>query len=55
MAYQSIALALLVATAASVQAQPAAQAESAEPFYKPFGYDLTAIDPKTRPGDDFFQ
>ncbi|MEO6256984.1 MAG: M13 family metallopeptidase [Sphingomicrobium sp.] len=55
MAFRTLALALLVATAATAQAQPAAQAETTEPFYKPYGYDLSAFDPKTRPGDDFFQ
>ena len=33
----------------------AAAAASAEPFYKPWGYDLTAFDTKTKAGDDFFQ
>src|SRR6185295_14427686 len=43
---------LLVATAiaGSASAQTASGA-----FYPPSGFDLTAIDPATRPGDDFFQ
>ena len=41
---------LLLAGAATL-----AQAQSSEPFYKPFGYDLTAFDKSTKPGDDFFQ
>ena len=27
----------------------------AQPFYSPWGFDLTAIDKTTKPGDDFFQ
>ena len=38
-----------------VGASAIAQAQAAEPLYKPFGYDLTAFDTSTKPGDDFFQ
>ncbi|HVH38256.1 MAG TPA: M13 family metallopeptidase [Sphingomicrobium sp.] len=41
---------ILLAGAASI-----ATAASAQPFYKPWGFDLTAVDPATKPGDDFFQ
>ena len=41
---------ILLAGAASI-----ATADSAQPFYKPWGFDLTAVDPATKPGDDFFQ
>ena len=40
---------LLLASAA------AAQEGGNAPFYPPFGYDLTAFDRATKPGDDFFQ
>lgn len=33
----------------------AAVASSVEPYYRPFGLDLTAFDRATKPGDDFFQ
>src|SRR5690349_22784341 len=33
----------------------AAGAVTAKPFYPPWGFDLTAVDSKTKPGDDFFQ
>ncbi len=33
----------------------AAPPTAAQPVYAPFGLDLTAPDPTTRPGDDFFQ
>jgi putative endopeptidase len=32
-----------------------ASGQAAMPFYPPWGYDLTATDPRTKPGDDFFQ
>src|SRR4051812_17965331 len=51
MKIRSVAV-LLVATAfaGSVSAQG-----SDAPYYPPSGFDLTAIDPSTKPGDDFFQ
>src|SRR4051794_18109141 len=51
MKIRSVAV-LLVATAfaGSVSAQG-----SDAPYYPPSGFDLTAIDPATKPGDDFFQ
>ena len=42
---------LLSASLLLVAAPVAAEA----PFYPPFGYDLTAFDRTTKPGDDFFQ
>jgi putative endopeptidase len=50
------ALAALFATVglAAVAAPAAAQAQR-QPFFPPFGLDLTAIDRSTKPGDDFFQ
>src|SRR5689334_12531441 len=42
---------LLVASALS----GAAWAQSASPVYPPSGFDLSAVDPSTRPGNDFFQ
>ena len=38
-----------------IGASAIAQAQATEPLYKPSGYDLTAFDTGTRPGDDFFQ
>ena len=38
-----------------VGAASAAAVASAQPFYKPWGFDLTAVDPATKAGDDFFQ
>src|SRR5690242_7427125 len=39
---------ILFASAAMAQ-------DRAEPVYPPFGFDLTAFDRTTKPGDDFFQ
>ena len=36
-------------------AAPLAHAADTKPAYPPFGFDLTARDPATRPGKDFFQ
>jgi putative endopeptidase len=45
-----------VLLAAAIFGASAALAQGAEPpVFPPFGFDLTAIDPATRPGDDFFQ
>src|SRR3954447_22479790 len=41
--------------AVSVLAAQAAWAQAAGPVLPPHGFDLTAVDPSTRPGDDFFQ
>ncbi|MCL6740443.1 M13 family metallopeptidase [Sphingomonas sp. RB56-2] len=49
---RSLSVGLLLGVAAI--AGPAS-AQSAKPFYPPWGFDLTATDPKTRAGDDFFQ
>jgi putative endopeptidase len=49
-----LSVALLVG-AAALASPAAAQAPSDAPFYKPSGFDLTAIDKSTRPGDDFFE
>lgn len=38
-----------------VGAAGVASAAAAQPFYTPWGFDLTAVDPATKPGDDFFQ
>src|SRR6185369_3465842 len=47
-------IALLIGAAAL--ATPAlAQGTGSGPYYKPSGLDLTATDPATKPGDDFFQ
>ena len=40
--------------AATVMAAPAL-GQSGAAYYPPSGFDLSAIDPSTRPGDDFFQ
>jgi putative endopeptidase len=40
---------------AAGRGQTAAPQGPARPFFPPFGLDLTAVDPHTRPGDDFFQ
>jgi putative endopeptidase len=45
----------LLAAAASVAAPAWAQEGAKGPHYAPSGYDLTAVDRSTRPGDDFFQ
>lgn len=34
---------------------PKAPRTVVQPFFAPFGLDMTALDPRTRPGDDFFQ
>ena len=39
----------------SVIAATTLSAAAAGVLYPPFGLDLTAVDPNTRPGDDFFQ
>jgi putative endopeptidase len=41
--------------AATILGASAAIAQRAGPVFPPFGFDLTAIDPTTKPGDDFFQ
>ena len=41
--------------AAVLLASPAGAQSSAAPVYPPFGFDLTAFDKTTKPGDDFFQ
>jgi putative endopeptidase len=50
---------LLIALTYGVLACGPARAEAAPasgtPFYPPVGLDMSAIDPQTRPGDDFFQ
>ena len=46
--------AILLAAVATCGSAAAAQLGPA-PFYPPFGYDLTAFDKTTKPGDDFFQ
>jgi putative endopeptidase len=51
--FKSFCVALLIGTAATAQAQ--APAPSGQPFFEPFGFDLTAFDHKTKAGDDFFQ
>ena len=40
---------------AAGMAIPAAAQSGSGPFYAPNGYDLTALDKATNPGDDFFQ
>ena len=44
---------ILLVGAAAIAGQASAQAP--RPFYPPWGFDLTAIDQATKPGDDFFQ
>ncbi|MEZ5893719.1 MAG: M13 family metallopeptidase [Parvularculaceae bacterium] len=44
------ALAMLAATPAAAN-----EASGAAPVIEPWGYPLTALDPKTRPGDDFYR
>jgi len=46
---------LLWAGAAALAVPAMAQGTDSGPYYKPSGLDLTAKDPSTRPGDDFFQ
>ena len=36
-------------------AMPAAAQGNAQPYYPPFGYDLTAFNKAVKPGDDFFE
>lgn len=48
-------LTLGVAVASLMLAGPAGAAPEAGPAFPPSGLDLTARDPSTRPGDDFFQ
>jgi putative endopeptidase len=45
----------IFALAGLLMGSAAAAQGAAQPFYPPFGYDLTAFDLKTKPGDDFFQ
>ena len=45
---------LAILLAASALARPAL-AQTGRPYYPPSGFDLTAIDASTKPGDDFFQ
>ena len=40
---------------AAALAGPAVAQSSATAFYPPSGFDLSAIDQATKPGDDFFQ
>lgn len=47
-------MALLIG-AAAVAAPALAQDPQSKPYYPPSGFDLSAIDAKTTPGDDFFQ
>jgi putative endopeptidase len=42
-------------SAAALAAPALAQGQSSGPYYKPSGLDLTATDPATKPGSDFFQ
>lgn len=49
---RALSVSLLLGVAAI--AGPVA-AQSVKPFYPPWGFDLTATDPKTKAGDDFFQ
>ena len=44
-----------VLLAGAVLASGAAAQQTAAPVYPPFGFDLTAVDKATKPGDDFFQ
>jgi putative endopeptidase len=41
--------------AGAVLAGTQTSAQAPQPFYPPWGYDLTAFDRATKPGDDFFQ
>ena len=43
-----LAFTILAAGAAGAQG-------SGRPVFPPFGFDMSAVDPSTRPGDDFFQ
>jgi putative endopeptidase len=54
MAIAASAALLILATGAPGRAQ-ASDAPDAAPFFAPFGIDLTALDTKTRPQDDFFR
>jgi putative endopeptidase len=49
-----LSIALWLGTAA-LAAPALAQTRSGAPYYKPSGLDLTATDPATKAGDDFFQ
>ncbi len=46
---------LLLVGAALLSSGSFARAASGTPVYPPFGFDLSAVDHATRPGDDFFQ
>jgi len=47
--------ALLAGAATCASAGPAAPLRSAQLLYPPFGLDMTATDPRVKPGDDFFR
>src|SRR4051794_6092045 len=49
-----LSVVLWVSTAA-LSAPASAQGQGGGPYYKPSGFDLTATDPATKPGNDFFQ
>src|SRR5256885_2654536 len=49
-----LSVALLV-SAASLAGSAVAQDAGGGPYYKPSGFDLSAVDPATKAGDDFFQ
>src|SRR3954454_23362723 len=45
----------LLIGAAAIAAPALAQDTVGKPYYPPAGFDLTAVDSSTKPGDDFFQ